>query len=134
MTVSPDEAQAAAAQQVEGIAATAGGQDSAGIYGDPAGAGQHAEPQSPAQVASDLVNAGGQPAAPNVDELMALVQGYAEQLKAVQEQINAQAEAQATAEDKPPSLLEALASSSVGSQVAHLVGIIEERLAALEGK
>lgn len=134
--ISPEEAQAAAEQQVAGIAASAGGQDSAGIYGDPAGAAEHAPAQSPEQVASDLVNAGAQPAAPDVSELLAAVQAQAAQLAALQQKIDAQAAqvAAGEAEAKPPSLLEALASSVVGSQVAHLFGIVEERLSALEAK
>ena len=49
-----------------------------------------------------------------------------------QEQINARTAAEAIAEAAPPSLADALLSSSVGSQVAHLFSIVEERLAAVE--
>ena len=134
MTIGPDEAAQAARDQLSGVAASVGGQDVAGVYGDPAGASQHAPAQSPEQVASGLAAAGGQAAAPDVAALLAAVQAQADQLRKLQEHIDARQAAEQIAEATPPSLLEALGSSAVGSQVAHLFAIVEARLSALEGK
>lgn len=134
MSIGPDEAAEAARDALSGVAAGVAGQDVAGVYGDQAGASVRDAPQSPEQVAEDLAAKGGQAAAPDVSALLAAVQAQAEQLRRLQEQIDARQAAEQVAEATPPSLLETLASSAVGSQVAHLFAIVEARLAALEGR
>ena len=134
MSIGPEDAVQAVRDQLSGVAGGVGGTDSAGIYGDPAGAAQHAPPQSPADVAAGLHAQGGAPAAPDVSQLLAAVQAQAEQLRKLQEQIDARQAAEAIAEATPPSLLEALGSSAVGGAVAHLFQIVDARLSALEGK
>lgn len=134
MSISPEEAQQAARDQLSGVAGSVGGQDVAGIYGDPAGAAQHSAPQDPAAVAGDLAARGGAAAAPDVAQLLAAVQAQAARLAALQEQIDARQAAEQVAEAKPPSLLEVIGSSALGSQAAHAFAIVDERLAALEAK
>ena len=115
MSISPEEASQAAREQLSGVAAGFG-------VADP--------PASPEQAAEDLVAAGGRPAAPDVSELIAAVQAQAAQLAALQQRIDAKqaAEDAAEAAARPPTLSEAIASSSLDSQTAHLFSIIAEHL------
>lgn len=134
MSISPEEAQQAARDQLGGVAASVGGQDVAGIYGDPAGASQHAAPQAPEDVAAGLAAAGGAPAAPDVSALLKAVQAQADQLAALQQQIDARTAAEQITPPTPPSLVEIVASSAVGSAVAHAFSVVEDRLAAIEAR
>jgi len=125
MSVDP---QAAAAALLGQQAQTVGGVDSAGIYGDQAGAAQHAPGQSDAAVAAGLVAQGAQPASVDVGALQARL----EQLEKKQA-ADAQAAAVAAeaAAPKPPTLLEI--ASNLAPSLAHAFQVVEERLGKLEG-
>ena len=123
--VSP-EAQAAVQASLAAQAATVGGTDSAGIYGDVAGASQQSPPQSEAQVAADLQAAGAQPAQGNVADLQAQIDALNARLQA---DADAKAQAAADAAPKAPVLEEIIgALSGAGAGVVHAFTVIAERL------
>lgn len=118
------------AQQAQGV----GGTDSAGIYGDQAGASQVTPEQTPAQTGQALLAAGGTPNPPGLDALVASLQAQIDQMNAkLADQAKEAAAAAEAAAPKPPSLADVIDSSSFSSAVAHAFRVVEERLAALEG-
>lgn len=124
---------AAVAEQLQGQAAGVAGTDSAGIYGDPAGASQHSAPQTEQQVATELAAKGGAATSVDTEALLKQVQQMAEQLARLQAAQTDAASAAALAEPKPPVLDEVLtALSGVSPGIVHAIVLVGERLTAIE--
>lgn len=99
------------------------GTDSAGIYGDPAGAAQHAPAQSPEQTAADLAAAGAEAHSVDAEALLRRIQ-------ALEAERDAAAAANAPAPPVPYNLGQVVLGQA--PSIVHAFELVEERLAALE--
>jgi len=131
MTLTPDEAMAAARAQLGQQAQAVQGTDVAGIYGDPAGAGAPAPVQTPEQIAAGLQAKGAQPASADTGELLKHLAALAQQVQDLQDAHNA-AQPKPAEPPKPLKLPDLVHGAGAG--VVHAFSLAEERLAALEGK
>lgn len=122
----------AIAEQLQAQATGVQGTDSAGIYGDPAGAAQHAPVQPQEQVAADLVAAGSKPAEVDTAALLEQLQALAAKVADLQSQGTV---VSASASAKPPVLDEVInALSGVTPGIVHAFQLVAARIDALEGK
>jgi hypothetical protein len=122
--IDPAAEQAAVQAGLAEQAGAVGGTDSAGIYGDPAGAGQHAAGQTAEQAAQNLIAAG---AAPHEVDVHALL----ERIQALESAAAEAAALVAPAEAVPLKLAEIVAGAAAPA-VVHAFELTEERLHALE--
>ena len=129
MTLSPDEAQAAAREQLEGQASVVSGQDSAGIYGDVAGRSERSAPQSQEQVAAGLQAAGGKAAAPDPDAMLAQIEAQQKQLAELIERLGL---TNAPAPAPPDTRLGRHIDGNAPGWIHNLMADLEGRLAAIE--
>lgn len=112
-------------QQAAGVA---GDPSAAGIYGDVAGASQHAPAQTQEQVAQGLQAAGGQAASADVTALLERIQALE---TANAEAASAQAKAEEDAKPKPPILEEIVSALSGASPgIVHALSVIAGRMDA----
>lgn len=123
MTDTTPEAQAATQAQLAQQAHAVTGQDVAGIYGDPAGAGTPAPAQTEQQVAQGLVAKGAAAAEADYKALLAQVQ----KLQAAHDAAQPAAPAAAA-----PLSLPDIVAGTVSSAVHHALTVAETRLAAVE--
>ena len=128
------EEQAAVQSQLGQQAQSAGGDPTAaGIYGDTAGASQHAPPQSQAQVAQGLIAQGGSATSVDAEALLAQLQALAAQVADLQAAKQAADVAAHVAQSRPPVLDEILgALSGVTPGIVHALSVVGERVDAIE--
>lgn len=133
---SSPEAQAAVRATLAGQAQGVGGTDSAGIYGDVAGASQVTPAQSPEQIAADLAAKGAQPATGDTDAILAQLQAQIAALqKAADDRAASEQQAAADAAPKPPVLQEVIgALSGQPAGIVHAFQVIAGHLEELLGK
>jgi hypothetical protein len=125
-----DEQNAVVADQIGEQAASVTGTDSAGIYGDVAGASQRSAPQTEAEVAEDLQARGGKATEVDTEALLKQLQDLAAQVAMLQ---NAGAVIIRDSTPVPPVLEEVHgALSGVSPGIVHAFELIAGRLAALE--
>ena len=121
------EAQAAVRAYIAAQSQAATGADVAGIYGDVAGASQHAPDQTPEEIAAGLAAKGAKPAAADPDALMAMIERMAAELADLKAKT-------LPAEPEPvePLKLTQIVAGKVSAPVAHAFDYLEERVRALE--
>jgi hypothetical protein len=121
--IDPAAEQAAVQAGLAEQAGSVGGTDSAGIYGDPAGAGQHAAGQTAEEAARNLLAAGAVPHEVDVMEML-------ERIRALEADRDALIAAAAPAPVVPLKLAEIVLGQA--PSVVHAFELAEERLHALE--
>lgn len=128
--VTPEALAAARAQLAEvdtGLHAEA-----AGVYGDPAGAAVHSEPQTSTELGQDLQAKGAVALSVDTGQLLAQVQAQAKALEELQAQVKASQPAPAA--PAVPLTADEIVHGTASPSVHHAFSVVEARLQSVERK